>query len=180
MKMKDFFVLSALSAIVPTTAFGQDQGCGTPPECYAKAAAMLNNATKQIGPLQDEISRLKNAQSTLRSELSSLSDRVDALQRRPDVSNGLPLNSFDWVPGPDVHIGGLPPGGKWIAAPATCHDGYVATGGVCAGNPVNAVHPMTAFEGGKTFICNFYVVSTDLQDRTLKATASCLKKQPSN
>ena len=111
---------------------------------------------------------------------ASVRAEVKALQLRPDVSKGLPSTSFEWVPGDVVHITGIPTGGKLITARATCREGYVVMGGVCAGNPLNVVHPMTAFDGRKTFMCNFQVVSTDAIDRTLTATASCLKEQPSN
>jgi hypothetical protein len=86
MKTKELFFLSAFSVVAPTMAFGQDQGCGTPPECYAKAAAMLNNATRQIGPLQEKVQKQQDEISTLTAAVHVLQQHVDGLQAETSVA----------------------------------------------------------------------------------------------
>jgi hypothetical protein len=69
-------------------------------------------------------------------------------------------------------------GAGLFAASATCDDGYVVVGGVCEGNPLVIVHPMTAFGPDKrTFSCNFDLGANTgtARDRWLRATASCVK-----
>jgi peptidoglycan hydrolase CwlO-like protein len=59
--MKRSYIMGLALIIFSSTAcIAQNTpGCGTPPECYAKAAAMLNDATKQIGTLQDKVATLE-------------------------------------------------------------------------------------------------------------------------
>jgi hypothetical protein len=94
--MKIKYIPLVILAMVPTPGIAQDQGCGTPPQCYAKAAAMLNNAVKQIGPMQDEIGRLENIVSrqgalinALQSRLHSLEDDVTAIKNMPTPQVGV-------------------------------------------------------------------------------------------
>jgi hypothetical protein len=168
------FYTIAFSALLVSSSWALDCTNLKPVDCYTQGVKQVEEAEGKFESLRSEI-------SNLRDELRDARREIAALQRRPDVTKGLPSNSFEWVTGDVVRITGpFPTGGKLITAHATCRDGYVTTGGVCAGNPINVVHPMTAFEGRRTFMCNFHVVSTDLTDRTLTATTSCLKEQSSN
>lgn len=72
MKLRFFTGMMCL-IVSSTVATAQDvQGCGTPAECYVKAAAGLNNAVKTIENLQTQIDKLKRANEQQQQSIDTM------------------------------------------------------------------------------------------------------------
>jgi hypothetical protein len=124
--------------------------------------AQLTEAASILGQYKSEIARLD-------FEITRLNDEL----RR--VTQGVPPGSVSWKTGTPLR--GMV-NNQWNKARATCDDGYVVVGGVCGGSPIGVVHPMTAVEDKRTFLCDFFLNAHDGNpNRELIATAACLKER---
>lgn len=83
----------------------------------------------------------------------------------------LPPDAVKSISGKPTTIGKAP---QFYEAKAECELGWKVIGGTCQGSPHVVHHPMTHFEGERTFVCNYYI-SPDAAGRQMTATARCVK-----